>query len=169
MVGETDEIHACGSAGGFPAPGFFIAVIPSAAISNLIVATELTNIINQGTGIANGKSAVAVDSCKGIARAALIGTSAVIEAEDVGEVVFGMLDSNAAVGLVGLENDRIPSILHPAGLPAVAVPLRPIGRLVVVPEAGDVNISGVARSVLRCEGAEQDACESECEDVAVHD
>jgi hypothetical protein len=131
----------------------------------MAAAAELADIVDQRTGVADAEAATGVDAGEGIARALLIGVFAVVEAEDVGEVVFRVLfRTETAVILAGFEDDGIPGVLAALVLSAVGVPLRPVEGLVVVPEAGDMDIA-VGRGCVGSEGCEQGGGEERGEDT----
>ena len=90
----------------------------------------------------------------------LIGALAIVETEDVGQVVLRVLGrADPAVILSGLQDDRVPRVLPTFGLCTVAVPLRPVERLVVVPETGNVNVAVRESGDREEEEGAQGACE----------
>jgi hypothetical protein len=108
--------------------------------------TELADVVDQRAGVTDGKPTGAVEAGQGVAWAALVGIDPVIDPKDFRQVVLRMLRWAEGVILAGLEDNRIPSVLDPACLTAVAVPLRPIEGLMVVPEAADINV-GITETV----------------------
>ena len=125
-----------------------IAVVPSAAISKIPAAAQLPHVVYQRAGIAQGKAA-ARKGVQRFLRPALIRIAPVIQAENIRQVVFGMLAwTDAAIILAILQHDGIPRILHTAVLAAVGVPLRPVDGLVVMPEAADMHIA-VGKNIQR--------------------
>ena len=142
VVGEAHEIQPA------PAARFRVAAVPIAAVAEVAAAPELADVVDQRARIAQ-REAAAGKRAQRILRAELVGVLAVVEPEDVGQVVLRVVvRTEPAVVLAGLEHDGIPRVLHAAVLVAVVVPLRPVDRLVVVPETRDVHVAvggGVAR------------------------
>ena len=135
VVGETEQVEAS------PALGFAIAVGPAATVTEVAASAELADVVDQGAGVAHGEAA-AGEGGQGVARAPLVSVFAIVEAEDVGEIVFGVeCRTDAAVILAGFQYDGIPSVLSAGALITVAVPFGPVERLMVVPEASDVDVS----------------------------
>ncbi|OQA26447.1 MAG: hypothetical protein BWY59_01382 [Verrucomicrobia bacterium ADurb.Bin345] len=152
MIRESDEVEPA------PASRLAIAVRPPAAVSEVSAAAQLANVVDQRSGIAQREPA-ARERGQRRARPALVSVPAIVQSEDVPEIVFGMVvRADAAVVLPRLEHDGIPRILPARRLVAVAVPLRPIERLVVVPEAGHMHVA-IARRNRRRQEQECRACD----------
>ena len=117
VVGETNEIHARGSCGGKPSACLAVTVVPTRAIAQLTERSELTDIVDERSRVADGESACVVETAERIARTALVGSDPILNAENFREIVFRVLfRTQAAVILTRLEHDRIPCVLHAAGL-----------------------------------------------------
>lgn len=142
MIGEADEVHTGRTGRRFPAARFLVAVVPAAAVAQLADRTKLPHVVDERTGVAEGETGGAVQPAKRVPRAALVGIDPVVDAENLGQIVFRMLrGAEAAVILARFEHDRVPGELAALGLRAVAIPLRPVKRLVIVPKARDVNVA----------------------------
>ena len=162
MIGEADEVQTGRTGRRFPPARFLGAVVPSAAVAQLADRTKLPHVVDERTGVTEGESGGAVQPAERVPRAALVGIDPVVDAENFGQIVFRMLlRAEAAVILARFEHDRVPGVLAALGLRAVAVPLRPVDRLVIVPEAGDINVAvGQAGAGEKKRGAEGKAEES---------
>ena len=163
VVGEAEHVHAGGAAGRFPCACLAIACVPVALVPQMAAAAELPDVVDQRPRVTDAEAASAVDAGEGVARSLLIGTLAVIETKNVGEIVLRMLlRTDAAVILGGLQRDRVPRVLPALGLASIAIPFRLIKRLVVVPKAGDVDVRGVGQQGMGKEkrGAERNAKQS---------
>ena len=147
VVGEAQHVHAGRTGRSSPSAAFADARIPVALVTEMSTAAELADVVDERTRIADGKAAVVVDAVQRIERAELVGALAVVLAEDLYKVIFRMLfRTDAPVVLARFEHDRIPGVLAALVLRAIAVPLRPIKRLVIVPEPGNVNVAVVGKS-----------------------
>ena len=78
VVGEPEHVHARGPARCFPSARLAVAGVPIALISEVTAAAELADIVDQRSGIADAKTAAAVDAGHRIARTLLVGALAVI-------------------------------------------------------------------------------------------
>ena len=134
VIRKAHHVHARGTGRGCPPARLLVAVVPSAPVAELAQRSELPDVVDQRTGIADREAATAVERRERIPRPALVGIAAVVESENVGQVVLGMLPGDPSIRLPRLEYDRVPRVLHPAVFAAVAIPFRPVGRLVVMPE-----------------------------------
>ena len=142
MIGEADEVEAGRTGRRFPPARFLGAVVPSAAVAQLADRTKLPHVVDERPGVAKGEAGGAVQPAERVARAALVGIDPVADTENFGQIVFRMLlGAEAAVILARFEHDGIPGILAALGLGTVAVPFRPVNRLVIVPETGNVNVA----------------------------
>ena len=113
VVGEADEIHARGTGRSGPPAGLAVAVRPAGAVAEVVAAAELADVVDERAGVADGETAARIEAGQGVARSGLVGVAAVVEAEDVGEVVLRVLGrAEATVVLPGLQDDRVPSVLH---------------------------------------------------------
>jgi hypothetical protein len=105
VVGEADEVQAA------RLPRLRCCRCSTAAVAEVPAAAELADVVDQRSGIAQCEAA-AGKGVERVARAVLVGVLAVVDAEDVGQVVFGMIvRADAAVVLAGLEHDGIPGVL----------------------------------------------------------
>ena len=144
VVGEADHVHAAAAAGGGPAHGFAIAIVPAGAIAQFAGIAEAADVFNQGSGITDGIAGAGRKRRQRIAGAALIGGHAVAGAEDVGQVVVGVLGGGVVV-LGGFLIDGILGELHARGLGIAAIPFGPVDGLVVVPETGNAHVGCMRR------------------------
>src|SRR5581483_1896379 len=159
MIIESDEIEPATAERCGPAFCLSISVPPVAVVAELIIRRQVADVVDQRTGVTQRKSGFVRAKRQRIAWPALIRRFAIIQAKDAGKVRVRMADTGI-IGLVRLENNRVPRVLHAAGLRTVPVPLRPIDRLMIMPEARDVNLSlreGDCRSCKQNRGDEESA------------
>jgi len=142
MVGHPDRVQAGAAARGLPTHRFAIAAKPLGAVAEIVGAPEAAHVLDQRTGIADGIARALGQTGQRITRTALIGRDTVVVAENIGQIVVGMADAGA-VGLRGFQDDGILGELHAVEFGPVAVPFRPVDRLMVVPKARNAHLRGL--------------------------
>jgi hypothetical protein len=135
VIGEVDQVHARLAAAGGPTSGLLVVGIPVARVAQLAVGAEALDVFHQRAGIINLSPGVGVaeHAAERIVRPALVGGHTVVLAENAGEH-FGRGMRSARVLLL----DGVPRgfVMVAAPIPAI----RPIDRLVQVPQPGGVDI-----------------------------
>ena len=147
VVSETEHVHAGRAGRRLPSARLAETRVPITPVTEVAAAAELADVVDQRARITYAEAAATIDGGQRIARTSLVGAFAVVETENVGEIVLRMLlRTDPAVILRGLHHDGVPRVLPALGLRTIAIPLRPIKRLVIVPEPGNVNVAVVGKS-----------------------
>jgi len=105
-----------------------VAGIPVAAVVPG-VRGEVADVVDEGAGVAEGEAGAAAELGEGVAGAELVGGDAVVEAEDLFEVVVGVVPGGAVV-LGGFEAHGVVGVLDAGVLAGARVPFRPVDGLV---------------------------------------
>ena len=88
VVGESQHVHARRTGGSLPTARLAVSGVPVALVTEVTAAAELTDVVDQRARVAHAEAGAVVDVGQGIPRPLLVGIFAVIETEDVREVVL---------------------------------------------------------------------------------
>ena len=106
MVGEAHQVHPGGTRRGFPTSRLFVTVIPTAAVAKLTDRAELTDVVDQRAGIADGKPPGTVKTGQRVAGTTLVRINPIVDAKYLREVVLRVLfRAEAAVVLTRLHDN----------------------------------------------------------------
>src|SRR4051812_33071711 len=133
MVSESDQVQPPAAQRRRPVFCLAVAVPPTAAIAELVIGGEVANIIDQRAGVTEGESSLVRQTSQRIPGSALISSPAIVQTKNVGEIVVRVPHAGG-VGLSIFQDNGVPNVLDSIGLRTVAVPFRPVNRLVIMPE-----------------------------------